>query len=86
MNARLIYHDSTQNHNLFCFFMIGASWNGHVEVARILLDNGANVNAKKNDGWIPLHCTYKNPSLSTKRKGSFHFTLPRLITISRFFS
>ena len=27
---------------------------GHILVATVLLKNGANVNAKMNDGWTPL--------------------------------
>ena len=27
---------------------------GHILVASVLLKNGANVNAKSNDGWTPL--------------------------------
>jgi hypothetical protein len=32
-----------------------AAYNGHVEIARLLLQNGAEVNAKGYDGWTPLH-------------------------------
>jgi hypothetical protein len=32
-----------------------AAENGHVEIARLLLQNGADVNAKDNYGWTPLH-------------------------------
>jgi ankyrin repeat protein len=32
-----------------------AAWYGHVEIARLLLQNGAEVNAKERNGWTPLH-------------------------------
>jgi hypothetical protein len=32
-----------------------AVMNGHIEIARLLLQNGADVNAKDNDGYTPLH-------------------------------
>jgi hypothetical protein len=32
-----------------------AAWNGHVEISHLLLQNGAEVNAKSNNGWTPLH-------------------------------
>jgi hypothetical protein len=32
-----------------------AAWNGHVEIARLLLQNGAEVNARSNNGYTPLH-------------------------------
>jgi ankyrin repeat protein len=32
-----------------------AAWKGHIEIARLLLQNGAEVNAKSNDGSAPLH-------------------------------
>ena len=28
---------------------------GHVEVARVLIENGADVGAQGMDGWMPLH-------------------------------
>jgi hypothetical protein len=34
-----------------------AARNGHVEIVRLLLQNGAEVNAKSNRGWTPLHWT-----------------------------
>ena len=34
-----------------------AAENGHVEIVRLLLQNGAEVNAKSNRGWTPLHWT-----------------------------
>lgn len=33
-----------------------ASYNGHVNVVRILLQRGADVDSKTEDGWQPLHC------------------------------
>jgi hypothetical protein len=33
----------------------GASIYGHVDAARILIDHGANVNARDDDDWTPLH-------------------------------
>jgi ankyrin repeat protein len=33
-----------------------AAWNGHVEIARLLLQNGAEVDAKSYGGYTPLHC------------------------------
>jgi hypothetical protein len=32
-----------------------AAWKGHVEIARLLLQNGADVNVKCDYGWTPLH-------------------------------
>jgi ankyrin repeat protein len=32
-----------------------AAWKGHVEIIRLLLQNGAEVNAKNNYGYTPLH-------------------------------
>ena len=32
-----------------------AAWHGHMEIVQLLLENGANTNAKRNDGWAPLH-------------------------------
>ena len=34
-----------------------AAYNGHIEIARLLLQNGAEVNAKSNYGRTPLHCS-----------------------------
>jgi hypothetical protein len=34
-----------------------AAVNGHVEIARLLLQNGAEVNMKSNYGWTPLLCS-----------------------------
>lgn len=33
-----------------------ASYNGHADVVRVLLQRGANVDARTEDGWQPLHC------------------------------
>ena len=33
---------------------MGASWNGHTEVARILIEEGADVNAQSNSGETAL--------------------------------
>jgi hypothetical protein len=33
-----------------------AAWKGHIEIARLLLQNGAEVNVKNNGGITPLHC------------------------------
>jgi hypothetical protein len=33
-----------------------AAENGHIEIVRLLLQNGAEVNAKSNYGYTPLHC------------------------------
>ena len=33
-----------------------ASYNGHADVVRILLERGADVTAVTEDGWQPLHC------------------------------
>lgn len=33
-----------------------ASYNGHVELCRLLLDNKAKFDARTRDGWMPLHC------------------------------
>jgi hypothetical protein len=32
-----------------------AAYNGHIEISRLLLQNGADVNAKSNGGYTPLH-------------------------------
>ena len=37
-----------------------AAENGHKEVAQLLLDNSANVNAPKNTGWTPLYIAAEN--------------------------
>lgn len=34
-----------------------ASYNGHANVVRVLLQRGADVDARTEDGWQPLHCT-----------------------------
>jgi hypothetical protein len=31
-----------------------AAYNGHIEIARLLLQNGADVNVRDDDGWTPL--------------------------------
>ncbi|KAI1283217.1 Ankyrin repeat domain-containing protein 49 [Halotydeus destructor] len=36
-----------------------ASYNGHLEVAKLLIDRGANVKSKTNNGWTPLHSASK---------------------------
>jgi hypothetical protein len=33
-----------------------AAYNGHVEITRLLLQNGAEVNARSNEVYTPLHC------------------------------
>jgi hypothetical protein len=33
-----------------------AAWHGHVEITRLLLQNGAEVNARSDDGYTPLYC------------------------------
>lgn len=33
-----------------------ASYNGHLDVVRVLLERGADVRAITEDGWQPLHC------------------------------
>jgi ankyrin repeat protein len=37
-----------------CTPLIIASQNSHVEVARLLVDGGADVNKAQKDGWTPL--------------------------------
>jgi hypothetical protein len=32
-----------------------AAWKGHIEIARLLLQNGADVNVRSNGGWTPLY-------------------------------
>ena len=36
-----------------------ASYNGHVDVVKLLLSSGANVLSGTEDGWQPLHCACK---------------------------
>ena len=33
---------------------------GHLEIAKLLLENGANVHAKDNRGWTPIHKAGEN--------------------------
>jgi hypothetical protein len=33
------------------------AWKGHIEIARLLLQNGAEVNVRNNFGWTPLYCS-----------------------------
>jgi hypothetical protein len=47
VNAKHGDYDSTPLH-------VAALW-GHAEVARLLLDHGADVNSRSKDGWTPLH-------------------------------
>ena len=37
-----------------------ASQNGYVEISRMLIDHGANVNARKYDYWTPIHFSAYN--------------------------
>ena len=39
-----------------------AVWARHAKVAEVLLNNGANVNAKEKAGWTPLHIAANRPS------------------------
>jgi len=36
--------------------LMTASWNGHLDICRLLIDNGAQLEAKDSDGRTPLHC------------------------------
>jgi len=36
--------------------LMTAAWNGHLDICRLLIDKGAQVNAKGYDGYTPLHC------------------------------
>ena len=38
--------------------------NGYVSVARLLLENSANVNAADDISWTPLHCASKYGQVS----------------------
>ena len=38
----------------FIYFLFIASSNGHIEVVKELLDRGANIEEKDNDGYTPL--------------------------------
>jgi len=38
---------------------------GHLEVAQLLIDNGADVNATKHDHWTPIHLSATNGHLGT---------------------
>ena len=44
-----------------------ASFNGHHEVVRLLIDKGASVDAIDNGGWTPLHCAAYSSHLETAR-------------------
>ena len=39
---------------------IMACQNGHEAIVSLLLEKGADVNAKNNDGWTPLHWASEN--------------------------
>ena len=53
-----------------------AAENGHKEMATILLDKGAAVDAKENDAWTPLHLGFRihNPSTSNPQLLSIRIT------------
>ena len=40
-----------------------ASRFGHLEVSRVLLDHGANVNARQQNHWTPIHLSASNGHL-----------------------
>ena len=40
--------------------LYGACWNGHVDAARLVLDNGANVDRTDENGWTPLDIAKEN--------------------------
>lgn len=44
-----------------------ASYNGHVEVLKILLTNGADINARTLDGWQPFHCACRWDNLEAAK-------------------
>jgi ankyrin repeat protein len=52
VHSRRVHDDSTPLHL--------ALQQGHVEVARVLVNHGAKVSAKDQDGWTPLHLASKH--------------------------
>ena len=45
--------------------LLDASCNGHAETVKILIEKGANIHRKDNDGWTPLHFASDNGHTET---------------------
>ncbi len=52
MNKELINSKDTDGYTA----LHRASYNGRIDVMNVLIEKGANVLAKTDDGWQPLHC------------------------------
>ncbi|PMD61428.1 ankyrin, partial [Hyaloscypha bicolor E] len=44
-----------------------ASWNGHIEIVRLLLDRGADITAADSDRETPLYCASRNGHIEVVR-------------------
>jgi len=42
-----------------------AAWGSHIEIVKLLISKGADVNAKDGDGWKPLHVVASNGCTKT---------------------
>lgn len=49
------FEDYTPLHN--------AAWNGHLEIVKTLVNQGANINLASYDGSTPYSCTRKHPEV-----------------------
>lgn len=51
-----------------------ASWNGHGDLIRLLIDHGADVSAQTEDGWSALHLASRNGHAGLARMLTEHST------------